>query len=87
MQNSSALFSCNKLYFLKRERRDYMKDLQNTNVFIDLLIEYTKTQLKALEDNPSMSTGTIHYKLTKTIEYLEQKKLDNNYISQIWKEI
>ena len=55
--------------------------------FIDLLIEYTKAQMKVLEDNPSMSTGTIHYKLTKTIEYLEQKKLDNNYISQIWKEI
>lgn len=51
--------------------------------FIDLLIEYTKAQMKVLEDNPSMSTGTFHYKLKKTIEYLEQKKHDNNYISQM----
>lgn len=42
--------------------------------FLDLLIEYTKAQLKVLEDNPAISTGTIHYKLKKTIEYMETMK-------------
>lgn len=70
-----------------REVYTIWQDNENDNEpiyssFIDLLIEYTKVQMKVLEDNPSMSTGTFHYKLKKTIEYLEQKKLENNYISQ-----
>lgn len=61
---------------------DRIEEKRISYTFIDLLIEYTKVQMKMLEDNPSMSTGTFHYKLKKTIEYLEQKKLENNYISQ-----
>lgn len=49
-------------------------------VFLDLLIEYTKVQLKVLEDNPSISTGTIHYRLKKTIEYMETLKGENHGI-------
>lgn len=47
---------------------------KNNGIFLDLLIEYTKAQLKVLEDNPSISTGTIHYRLKKTIEYMETMK-------------
>lgn len=43
-------------------------------VFLDLLIEYTKAQLKVLDDNPSMSEDLIHYKLQRTIEYMETLK-------------
>lgn len=45
-------------------------------VFLDLLIEYTKAQLKVLEDNPTVSTGTIHYRLKKNIEYMETMRGD-----------
>ncbi len=41
---------------------------------LDLLLEYTKAQLRVLEENPSISTGTIYHKLKKTIEYMEDKK-------------
>lgn len=42
--------------------------------FLDLLIEYTKAQLKVLDDNPSMSEDLIHYKLQRTIDYMEKMK-------------
>lgn len=43
-------------------------------LFLDLLIEYTKAQLKVLDDNPSMSEDLIHYKLQQQIEYMKSLK-------------
>ena len=45
---------------------------------LDILLEYTKAQLRMLEANPTVSTGTIYYKLKKTIEYMEAKKGEKN---------
>ena len=56
--------------------------MEPNDIFIDLLIEYTKAQMKMLEENPSMTTGTVHYKLQKTIEYMESKKTRGNYLSE-----
>ena len=50
-------------------------------IFLDMFIEYTKLQIKLMEDDPSISTGTIHYRLGKLLKYLEEKKEENNYIS------
>lgn len=43
-------------------------------MFLELLIEYTKAQLKVLDDNPHMNEGLIHYKLQQQIEYMESLK-------------
>lgn len=50
-------------------------------IFLDMFIEYTKLQIKLMEDDPSISTGTIHYRLNKLLKYLEEKKEKENYIS------
>lgn len=49
----------------------------NKSIFLDLLTEYTKAQMKVLEEDPSISTGTIHYRLKNTIEYLDKKKRED----------
>ena len=54
--------------------------MEENSIFIDLLIEYTKAQMKMIEDNPSMTAGVIHYKLQKTIEYMEGKKSKEHYL-------
>ena len=45
------------------------------NIFLDLLIEYTKAQMQVLEENPTLNAGDIYYKLKRTIRYLEDKKV------------
>lgn len=49
---------------------------------LDILLEYTKAQLRMLEANPTVSTGTIYYKLKKTIEYMEAKKGEKNGVHE-----
>ena len=52
-------------------------------IFLDMFIEYTKLQIKLMEDDPSMSTGTIHYHLCRLLKHLEEKKENENYISNV----
>ena len=50
-------------------------------IFLDMFIEYTKLEIKFMEDDLSMSTGTSDYRLNKLLKYLEEKKEKENYIS------